>query len=171
MCYKCLVFFVSLFFSTHVTLHVQCNKGGKMNKWITKHRKRSRCSTAAHVFRIDSRISQLCKSWCGLCMHCESKNMCMSALTLPHALLVSTVNIHGVSQEPSGPISRSQHLCRAASTNTNSACGYKQGKAHQSTIQNHFKLTRSYSPPQLNQRLFFSHYSFGWSSNSANCNL
>lgn len=76
--------------------------------------------------------------------------------------LCVTANIHGVGQEPSGPsagLTQPQHLCWAASTNNNSACGYKQGKAHQSTIQNHFKLTGSCGPPsQLSQRLFFSHY-------------
>lgn len=97
-------------------------------------------------------------------MQCESKNMCMSCIdsaTPPRICLCVVANIHGVRQEPSGPsagLTQPQHLCRAASTNNNSACGYKQGEAHQSTIQNRFKLTGSCSPPQLSQRLFFSHY-------------
>lgn len=97
-------------------------------------------------------------------MQCESKNMCKSCIdsATPSCIcLCVMVNIHGVRQEPSGPsagLTQPQHLCQAASTNNNCACGYKQGKAHQSTIQNHFKLTGSCSPPQLSQRLFFSHY-------------
>lgn len=86
------------------------------------------------------------------------------ALSVPHAFSYPCV-CHGeyprVRQEPSGPsagLTRPQHLCRAASKNNNSACGYKHGKAHQSTILNHFKLARSCSPLELSQRLFFSHY-------------
>lgn len=86
------------------------------------------------------------------------------ALSVPHAFSYPRV-CHGeyprVRQEPSGPsagLTRPQHLCRAASKNNNSACGYKHGNAHQSTILNHFKLARSCSPLELSQRLFFSHY-------------
>lgn len=46
--------------------------------------------------------------------------------------------IHRVRQEPSGPsagLTQPQHLCQTAPTNNNSACGYKQGETHCSTIQ------------------------------------
>ncbi len=88
--------------------------------------------------------------------------------------LCVTVNIHGVRQKPSGPsagLTRPQHLCRAASTNNNSACGYKRGKAHQSTMQNHFKLTRSCSPPVVKSKVIFLSLFHGWSLTSADCNL
>lgn len=85
---------------------------------------------------------------------------CCYALTVQQSCicLVMDNNLR-VRHESSGPSAGLTHLCQAASTNNNSACGYKQGKAHQSTIQNHFKLSRSCSPPpSLSQRLFFSHY-------------
>lgn len=46
--------------------------------------------------------------------------------------------IRRVRQEPSGPsagLTQPQHLCQTASTNNNSARGYKQGETHCSTIQ------------------------------------
>lgn len=102
--------------------------------------------------------------------HCESHGCggtCCSALYYSvYVFVYLWCYIRGVSdgEPPPGPsadLTQPPHLCRAAaSTNTNSACGYKQGEAHQSTKQNHFKLTRSCSHPHLSQRLFFPPYFF-----------
>lgn len=104
--------------------------------------------------------------------------MCMSCVDRATRLLVSACVSWWISTgsgknppDPSAGLTRPQHLCRAASTNNNSARGYKQGEAHQSTIQNHFKLTRSCSPPQVKSKVIFLSLFFGWSSSIANCNL